>query len=171
MVSILTEAVARLLLAPSLMVAAAILVKGYVDVGDGFSAAVIVTLAVALQYLTIGARRVEEEIPLLRFAPQTAVAGILIALGSGFFGLLFGDPVFTHAPAVGVRPIHIGTLELMTPVLFDVGVFLLVAGALISLVHHLAQPPEEDDAEAYAGASHDAAYAGEADDAPPRESP
>ncbi len=30
----------------------------------------------------------------------------------------------------------------MTPVLFDVGVFLLVAGALIALIHHLAEPPE-----------------------------
>jgi hypothetical protein len=32
----------------------------------------------------------------------------------------------------------------MTPVLFDVGVFLLVAGALIALIHHLAEPPERE---------------------------
>lgn len=147
--SILTEAVARLLLAPSLMVAAAILVKGYVDVGDGFSAAVVVTLAVALQYLVLGARRTEEEIPVLRHAPRVAIAGILIALASGFFPLLYGDAVFTHAPAHGDRVVHVGRLELMTPVLFDVGVFLLVAGALIALIHHLAEPPElEAEAEA-----------------------
>lgn len=140
--SILTEAVARLLLAPSLMVAAAILVKGYVDVGDGFSAAVVVTLAVALQYLVLGARRTEEEIPVLRHAPRAAIAGLLIALASGFFPLLSGDAVFTHAPGHGDRVVHVGRLELMTPVLFDVGVFLLVAGALIALIHHLAEPPE-----------------------------
>lgn len=143
--TILTEAVARLLLAPSLMVAAAILVKGYVDVGDGFAAAVVVALAVALQYLAFGARRAEEELPVLRFAPRAAIAGLLVALGSGFFSVLAGRAPFTHEPAVGARPIHIGRLELMTAVLFDVGVFLLVAGALIALIHHLAEPAEEID--------------------------
>lgn len=140
--TLLTQAVARLLLAPSLMVAAAILVKGYVDVGDGFSAGVVVTLAVACQYLALGARRAEEELPLLRHAPRVAVAGLLIALASGFFPLLLGRPLFTHEPVAGERPIHVGRLELMTPVLFDVGVFMLVAGALIALIHHLAHPPE-----------------------------
>lgn len=141
----LTETVARLLLAPALMVAFAILVKGYVDVGDGFSAAVVVVLAVALQYLVLGAQRAEAEIPLLRHAPRIAVAGLLIALAAGFFPLLFGDPLFSHEPGVGERPVRVGRLELMTPVLFDVGVFLLVAGALIALVHHLAQPPEPEE--------------------------
>lgn len=146
--SILTEAVARLLLAPAVMVAAAMLVKGYVDIGDGFSAGVVVSLAVAVQYLVLGAQRTEEEIPLLRHAPRVAVAGILVALASGFFPLVSGDAVFSHEPAPGVKPVHIGTLELMTPVLFDVGVFLLVAGALITLIHYLAEPPElEDEAE------------------------
>lgn len=143
--TVLTEAIARLLLAPSLMVAAAILVKGYADVGDGFSAAVVVALAVACQYLALGAARAEEELPLLRHAPQVAIAGLLIALASGFFPLLFGRPIFSHEPAPGDRVIHVGRLELMTPVLFDLGVFLLVAGALIALIHHLAWPPEEGD--------------------------
>lgn len=147
--TILTEAVARLLLAPSLMVAAAMLVKGYVDVGDGFAAGVVVALAIALQYLALGARRAEEELPLLRLAPRAAIAGLLIALGSGFFSVLSGRAPFTHEPAVGARPVHLGRLELMTAVLFDVGVFLLVAGALTALVHHLAEPPElEAEAEA-----------------------
>jgi len=142
-VSILTEAVARLLLAPALMAAAAMLVKGYVDIGDGFSAGVVVSLAIAVQYLVLGAERVEAEIPLLRHAPRVAVAGILVALAAGFFPLLGGDPPFSHQPPPGEKPVEIGTLELMTPVLFDVGVFMLVAGALIALLHLLAAPPPE----------------------------
>jgi hypothetical protein len=35
--------------------------------------------------------------------------------------------------------IHIGTLELITAMAFDVGVFLLVVGSLSMLVHHLAR--------------------------------
>jgi multicomponent Na+:H+ antiporter subunit B len=144
-VSILAEAVARLLLAPALVVAAALLVKGYADVGDGFSAAVVVTLAFALQYLTLGAQRIEAEVPLMRHAPRAAIVGLVIALASGFFPLLFGEPVFSHKPEPGDAPVHIGTLELMTPVLFDVGVFLLVTGSLVALIHHLAQPPEPEE--------------------------
>jgi multicomponent Na+:H+ antiporter subunit B len=33
--------------------------------------------------------------------------------------------------------VHVGTLELTTAVAFDVGVFLLVAGALVEVVHQL----------------------------------
>ena len=55
------------------MVAAAIIVKGYGDVGDGFSAGVIVALAVALRYVTLGAERAERTLPVLRHAPAVAV--------------------------------------------------------------------------------------------------
>lgn len=140
--SILTQAVARILVAPALMAAAAILIKSYGDIGDGFSAGVVVSLVIAVQYLVFGARRTERELPFLRHAPRVTVAGILIALASGFFPLLGGEAMFSHQPPPGEEPIHIGTLELMTPVLFDIGVFLLVAGGLTALIHHLAEPPE-----------------------------
>ena len=45
--------VAPRLLGPALMVAAAIIVKGYTDAGDGFSAGVIVTLAIAVRYVAL----------------------------------------------------------------------------------------------------------------------
>ena len=43
--SAIIDVVAPRLLAPAVMVAAAIIVKGYTDVGDGFSAGVIVQLS------------------------------------------------------------------------------------------------------------------------------
>jgi multicomponent Na+:H+ antiporter subunit B len=150
-VSIFAEAIARLLLAPALMVAAALLIKGYVDIGDGFSAGVIVALALAVQYLVLGASRTEEEIPLLRHAPRIAVVGLLIAIASGFFPLLVGEPLFSHLPDSGDKATHVGTLELITPMVFDVGVFLLVSGALVALVHHLARVPEDPEAEGEVG--------------------
>jgi multisubunit Na+/H+ antiporter MnhB subunit len=136
------RAVARVLLPPSVVVAAAIIVKGYSDVGDGFSAGVIVALAVSLQYLALGRRGAEATLPLLRRAPATAVAGLLLALAVGFFPVLRGRPLFSHLPPPGAHPITIGTLELTTAVLFDVGVFLLVVGVLGVLVHQLAGPGE-----------------------------
>ncbi len=140
----LVEFVARVLLGPAVVVAIAIMVKGYGDVGDGFSAGVIVGLAFALLAIAIGARRAEAALPILRRAPQVVVAGLLVALAAGFFPLLQGEPPFRHAPAAGEHPVTIGKLELITAVVFDVGVFLLVAGLLVLLVHSLAEAAEED---------------------------
>lgn len=136
--SAILEAVAPRLLGPAVMVAAAMIVRGYADVGDGFSAGVIVALAIALRYVTLGPERTERTLPILRYAPATAVCGMLIALGSGFLGVALGDPPFTHLPGPGEPVIKIGTLELITPVAFDIGVLLLVAGALAVLIHNLA---------------------------------
>ena len=121
------------------MVAAAIIVKGYNDVGDGFSAGVIVSLAIALRYVALGAERTEATLPVLRHAAPAAAAGLLLALGVGFAPLLRGDPPFTHWPAPGVGVVHFGTLELISAVVFDVGVFVLVTGALAALMHELAR--------------------------------
>ncbi|MFF2028331.1 MnhB domain-containing protein [Streptomyces sp. NPDC058171] len=77
--------VARLLLGPSLMVAAALIVKGYTDVGDGFAAGMVVALAIALCYVALGAASAEKALPPLRYAPQLAVAGLLLSLAVGFF--------------------------------------------------------------------------------------
>lgn len=131
--------IAPRLLGPALMVGLAVIIKGYADVGDGFSAAVIVTLAVSLRYVTLGWERAERSLPVLRHAPVVAIAGLLIALAVGFFPMLQGNPPFTHVPGIGEPVTKIGTLELITPVAFDLGLFLLVTGSLIVLVHHLAR--------------------------------
>ena len=140
------EVIAPRLLGPALMFAAAIIVKGYTDVGDGFSAGVVVTLAIALRYITLGGELTERSLPVLRHAPVVAATGLLVALAVGFAGVVLGDPPFTHYPGPGQDVITIGTLEIITAVAFDIGLFLLVTGALVTLVHHLArlvqEPPE-----------------------------
>ena len=57
MVSVVFEVIAPRLLGPAFVVAAALLVKGYTDVGDGFSAGVIVGLAIGLRYVVLGPER------------------------------------------------------------------------------------------------------------------
>lgn len=131
------ETVGPKLLGPALMVAAAIIVRGYGDVGDGFSAGVVVALAIALRYVTLGVEEAERGLPILRRAPAAVAGGLLIALASGFFGVALGDPPFTHQPGPGEHVVTIGRLELMTPVAFDIGVMLVVVGSLTLLVHHL----------------------------------
>jgi multisubunit Na+/H+ antiporter MnhB subunit len=138
-VNAVNETLVPKLLGPALMLAAALIVRGYADVGDGFSAGVIVALAVALRYVALGVEEAERGLPILRRAPIALAAGLLIALASGFFGVALGEPPFTHAPGPGEHVVHIGMLELITAVAFDIGVLLLVVGALVVLVHHLAR--------------------------------
>ena len=133
------EVVAPRLLGPALMLAAAIIVKGYSDVGDGFSAGVIVALAFALRYVAWGTERTERSLPVLRHAPAIAAGGLLIALAVGFLGVALGDPPFTHRPGPGEDVVTVGTVELITAVAFDLGLFLLVTAALVVLVHNLAR--------------------------------
>lgn len=142
MTSVLTQMVARALLTPTLVVAAAILVKGYADVGDGFAAGIVASLGVLLQYLAFGRDEVEDALP-IRHAPLVALSGLLLSVVVAAAPLLRGDALFTHSPPPGAKPTHVGSLELITAVAFDVGVFLLVLGAASTIISALAAPDEE----------------------------
>lgn len=135
--SALTQGVARLLLAPTFIVAAAVIVKGYSDVGDGFAAGVIAALGVLTQYLAFGASEARR-LPLVRSAPVVAGAGLLVALAVALFPLAFGEEILSHRPEPGADVVRLGTLELLTAVVFDVGVFLLVLGAAVAIIDAVA---------------------------------
>lgn len=134
----MTQLTARLLLAPILAVAVAVLVKGYESVGDGFSAGVIAALGLLLQYLAFGREETERRLP-MRLVPAMAFVGLLGALLVAAVPLLRGDPLLTHVPAPGVDVTTLGTLEIVTAVAFDAAVFLLVLGAAVGIIHAIAR--------------------------------
>ena len=144
MTSVLTQALARLLLAPILVVAVAVLVKGYADVGDGFAAGVIAALGILLQYMAFGRAEAERLLP-IRLVPVGAFAGLLGALAVAFWPVLRGGGLLEHLPPAGASVTHLGTLELVTAVLFDLAVFLLVLGAVVGILHSLARAAEGDE--------------------------
>ncbi len=143
--TVLTRAVARMLLGPVLVVSAAVLVKGYVDPGDGFAAGVIAALGILVQYTAFGREAVEGSLPVRR-APQLAIAGLLVAVLVTVVPWAFGAAPLEHLPAPGDEPIHVGTLELITAFAFDVGVFGLVVGTAVGTIHAIAVTVEERDA-------------------------
>ncbi len=147
---VVTRAVARLLYLPTLLVAAAILVKGFAETGDGFSAGVVAALGVLLRYLAFGHENSKWLLP-VRYATSVAFAGLLVALGVAAAPLLFGEAVLVHQPPPGTEPVHLGTLEVMTAVLFDFGVFSLVFGFAVGVVSFFARANEAAGEEGYAG--------------------
>jgi multisubunit Na+/H+ antiporter MnhB subunit len=132
------QSAARILLVPGWALAIGIMLKGYVDIGDGFSAGVIAALVVLLQGLAFGADELDR-LAVARYAPVIAFAGLGLVLAVAFTPLLFGDPLFMHWPRINDYAFHFGVLEFITPVLFDIGVFLIVYGFAVGAFHAVAR--------------------------------
>ncbi|MDQ2655052.1 MAG: sodium:proton antiporter [Chloroflexota bacterium] len=127
----MTQRISRLLFAPTLMVAFAVLIKGYVGAGDGFAAGIIAGMAFAMQFVAVGERNVRRRLH-TKYAPVVAMCGLALALACTFLPVLRGLPLLTHWPPPGAQVLHFGTVEILTAVAFDVGVFLLVLGFTVT---------------------------------------
>lgn len=134
----MTRRITRLLFAPTLMVAFAVLVKGYVGAGDGFAAGIIAGMAFLMQFVAFGERDVRRTL-YTRYAPAVAMCGLALALACTFLPVLRGLPVLTHWPPPDADVLHYGALEILTAVAFDVGVFLLVVGFTVTALALLAR--------------------------------
>jgi multisubunit Na+/H+ antiporter MnhB subunit len=134
----LTKIGARMLMLPIFIIALGVMIKGYADTGDGFSAGVIAALGVALQLMVFGPQEIER-LPIIRHAPAGTFAGVALALLTTFVPALRGQALFTHWPPAGDEALHFGTLEFITAVAFDVGVFLIVFGFGVGVVGSIAR--------------------------------
>jgi multisubunit Na+/H+ antiporter MnhB subunit len=136
MSTILSSGIARLLLPVTFVSALALMIKGYSSVGDGFSAGVTAASGILLQYLAFKPE-VVAELPPVRYSISIALTGLLLAFLVVFGPVLFGLPVLTHFPGPGEEVTTVGMLELHTAVLFDLGVFGLVFGFIVTTMRAL----------------------------------
>lgn len=142
--SVLTRTVAKLLFLPTLVTAVAILIKGYAQPGDGFSAGVVGALGVLLQYLAFGRRRADR-LPLVGLAAKSTFAGLLLGLLIATVPVLLGEPPMTHYPPAGTQAVYVGTIELITQFIFDTAVFLVVLGFVVGSVQMISYTIADED--------------------------
>ncbi len=126
----------RLLFPVMLIVAVFLLLRGHDLPGGGFSAGMVVAIAILLQYIIGGAAWTESH---LRLLPQIWLgAGLLVASGTGLAAWFFGRPFLTTYFAYAELPL-IGKVPTASALIFDIGVFALVVGAtllmLVALAH------------------------------------
>jgi multicomponent K+:H+ antiporter subunit A len=126
----------RLLFPVMLIVAVFLLLRGHDRPGGGFSAGMVVAIAIILQYMIGGTDWAEDR---LRLRPQIWVGtGLLVATGTGLAAWLFGRPFMTSYFAYAELPL-IGKVPTASALVFDIGVFALVVGAtllmLVALAH------------------------------------
>lgn len=129
--SVVLMTTARLLISILLLFAIFLLVRGHNAPGGGFIAGLVVASAVGLYALAFD---IQSARSLLRVHPRTLITvGLLIAVLSALPGMLSGEPFMT---GIWVEfDIAQESIKLGTPLLFDLGVFLVVIGmATISLL-------------------------------------
>jgi multicomponent Na+:H+ antiporter subunit B len=111
-----------------------LLVRGHNQPGGGFTGGLVAAAAFALYSLSYNAAEARR---VLTLPPVLLIAiGLFIAVSSGLIGLFAGRPFLTGIWTYIFLP-GIGRLEVGTPVLFDIGVYLLVFGITITMVFAL----------------------------------
>lgn len=117
---------ARILYPVMLLVAIWILFRGHNEPGGGFIGGMVAVSATAMLAVAHGASEAAGKLP---GGPLRLTAGgVLLSLVSGLPALLLGLPYMTHLWAS--LPLGFTELKLSTVLLFDLGVFAAVWGAL-----------------------------------------
>jgi multisubunit Na+/H+ antiporter MnhB subunit len=135
MTSSILQTAARLLMPLLLLFAVFLLLRGHNQPGGGFVGGLVVAASFVLYSIGFGvdaARRA------LLIRPSTLLGiGLLVALVSGLPGVAVGQPFMTAIwTTVGIGS---AALDIGTPLVFDVGVFLAVIGVVLTIVFTLAE--------------------------------
>ena len=132
MQSLILSTTIRLLMPLLLMFSVFLLLRGHNEPGGGFVGGLVAAAAFALYSLAHGA---EAGRKMLRIEPRLLVAaGLMTALVSGLLPFITGQPFLTSLWSKLPMPIigHAGS-----PLLFDAGVYLVVAGMSLLIIFSL----------------------------------
>ena len=132
--STILQTATRFLMPLLLLFALFLLLRGHNEPGGGFVGGLVVASSFVLYGMAFGVERARRA---LLVDPSTLLGGgLLVALSSGIPALLLGRPFMTALwTKVGFGP---AVLDVGTPLIFDVGVFLAVIGVVLTIVFTLA---------------------------------
>ena len=135
MKSVIVESGARFLVALLLVFSVYMLLRGHNEPGGGFIGGLIGAVGFVIQAIACGTASARKA---LRVDPSNiAMAGLGVALAAGVFAALFGAPLFTGQWLfLGATEDSKG-LPISSVLVFDIGVYLVVMGAILTLVFAL----------------------------------
>ena len=135
--SIILNVTAKFLLPWLMLLSLVILYRGHNLPGGGFIGGLVAACAFVLYILGPGidaARRT------LRIAPTTLIGvGLLVAVISGLAGAISGDAFMNGLWFPGFSLPLLGNVHLGTPLVFDIGVYLVVIGFTLLTVFSLTE--------------------------------
>jgi multicomponent K+:H+ antiporter subunit A len=128
------SAVVRPLLPLALLVAIHLFLRGHNLPGGGFIAALVAGTALILQYIAEGSDLAQRRLG-MNYTVLIGL-GLLIATATGLGSWAFGYPFLTSSFTYVNLPV-IGTFELATAMLFDLGVFIAVVATVMLMLASL----------------------------------
>lgn len=132
--SLILRVTARLLLPLLVLFSLFILLRGHNEPGGGFIGGLLAAGGLCLYQLALGAEAARK---VLRVDPRLLIGiGLATSLASGLPALLRGQPYLTGLWAKGTVP---GIGKVSTILVFDIGVYLVVAGTILLMVFTLAR--------------------------------
>jgi multicomponent Na+:H+ antiporter subunit B len=134
--SLILRTTTRFVLPLLLLFSVFLLVRGHHEPGGGFSGGLVAAAAFVLYRFAFGREEVRRVLPV--DARALIGVGLLVALAGGSAALLAGRPLMTSRWWQVAVP-GVGELDLGTPLVFDVGVYLTVVGVTLSIILPLAE--------------------------------
>lgn len=146
--TVIFKTVTRFTVPIILLVSIALFLQGHNHPGGGFIAGVLTTSAFALIYVAYGLDFLEEDV-LGREGDSTLshlshgvvtdyrrifAIGLAIAAGSGIVAVALGFPFLSHDYVILEHLPLYGEVELASAVAFDLGVYAVVVGALLTIL-------------------------------------
>lgn len=137
--SLIVKVSSRVLIMIMLLFSFFLLLRGHNLPGGGFIAGLVTAAAIALYTIAHGVKAARK---LMRFRPRMIIGcGLSVAVFSGLFSMITGHPFMTGL----WLKFHFSSgklLPLGTPLLFDLGVYLVVVGSAITVLFALEEEKE-----------------------------
>ena len=126
----------RVMLPLALLVGAYIFLRGHNQPGGGFIAALVVSIALIMQYMASGFAWAAQRVRVKYHA--MIGGGVLVAAATGVGAMVLDRPFLTSAFTHVHLPV-VGEFELASAMAFDTGVFLTVVGAVMLALANLSR--------------------------------
>lgn len=130
MTTVITRMITRICLPLVILFSISLLLAGHNNPGGGFIGGVMFVAVIALSYVVYGLGTIRTS-----FDPDWGKwfgFGLFLATFTGFAALPFGHNFFRSAVEFLHVPI-VGEIELVSAALFDLGVYFVVIGSLLSI--------------------------------------
>jgi multicomponent Na+:H+ antiporter subunit B len=116
-----------------------LLLRGHNEPGGGFAGGLVAAAGFAMHAIAFDVAHARKQ---LGVHPRTLLGlGLLCAMLSGVFSMLRGEVFMRGLWTEGEAPL-LGKIALGTPLLFDIGVYLVVIGFTLLIIYNLAEDGE-----------------------------
>ena len=129
--SVILRTISKAILPLVLVFAVYLLMRGHHAPGGGFIAGVMAGTIIAFQYLVFGSEYMNQMFS-LNYRGVIAL-GLLVAGATGFIPMLFGYPFLRSEVWYLEMPLF-HEVEIASAAFFDIGVFLVVVGGILTIV-------------------------------------